>query len=913
MFNLIFSAIFCLFAGLFILFGALKGRKYKWQLSLARVIVVLLSAVLSAVLATTLSNLVIKLVLNMAIENGWLLEVGKILAELPSGVGVATALASMIIAPVLFVPLFLIIKPILNIFAKLIVLAFSKIGSGKSKKKADTAVETTETKTEAEAVETEAIAAEADEAAVESDIVADVEAAETEAVAEAAVEPEVAQKVEEPKPDKVKAEPERDENGRKIVHRKHYKKRYEPLVAHYFNPLGAAVGALCSLLVLCVLLVPIVGAIDVVNDIVPLFADTIIGESEEQQDPAELDTVNEIAIIAFDVIDGLDNNVGAVTIKYSGGKLLYATMTTSIINGEIANLTKEGAFLASVAEAAVVIIDEDRTAEERAEVVREISPAFDKSVVTRTILAEFCSTAGETWNNGEAFYGVERPEFGGDFEAIISSLIDVFATANAQNIKKDIHAITEAVAVLFESGAADDLQNDPMAILGNEETTSELFAAFLSDDRLDPMVDGFADFGVNILLDTILTPNTREELYESFVNDFVNVNGEDEATLVVAYSEVLDDYGIRLDAETVNNAAAKKLAGDNMADWIFMHVAKNKEEFVAKTELVSSDMITAGITPITNREHEADALAHAFAVVYSMTGDLKGDSFNTKNMIGKFGPALDSFAMTETIGANKTGLVLTAVLQSNTVHDQLGMSVIEATDTANSIVENSNKKDYASVMQSLTGIIEVLEAASDKGTSTKEAVDKMLDNLTPEAANVMQTMATPNVVKNYGVPEKNAEPVANMISNTFGNLQDVPAEEYDKESAAVADMMNVMMAMGSNSSGSTFGDESSDTQLSADEYVTNIMDSKAMSKTVVDTVYGEGDEPKLDPMNSGRNLGSNERAELLESLNSKWAASPKDEATKRQIVAIAAMMNMNVTVDENGVNEVVNADEGLEG
>ena len=114
------------------------------------------------------------------------------------------------------------------------------------------------------------------------------------------------------------------------------------------------------------------------------------------------------------------------------------------------------------------------------------------------------------------------------------------------------------------------------------------------------------------------------------------------------------------------------------------------------------------------------------------------------------------------------------------------------------------------------------------------------------------------------------------------------------------------MAMGSNSSGSTFGGAESDTQLSADEYVTNIMDSTAMSKTVVDTVYGEGDEPNVDPMNSGRDLASSEKEELLESLNNKWDASPKDEATKRQIVAIAAMMNMAVEVTEDGVTEVAN-------
>ena len=848
LFILIFSAIFCFFAGLFMLFGALKGRKYKWHLSLARIIVALISAVAAAMLATFLSNLVIRLVLNLAITNGWFLEVGNILAELPTGVGVATALASMLVSPILFIPLFFIIKPILNIFGKLISRLIARASDGKTKKSDD---------------------------------------------AKAAGEGQ--------------KEPKKDENGRKIVKRKHYKKRNEALIAHYFNPLGAALGALCSLLVFCIALVPIVGAIDVVNDIVPLFSDTLMEEASEAEGATENAAMLDIAGTALAALNGLDNNVGALTIKYTGGKLLYGAMTTSVINGEMANLNKEGALLASVAEAAVIVLDEEEAPEEKAAAVRAVSPAFDRSVVTRTLISEFCTAAGETWDAGESFHGVARPQLGGDFEAITSAAIDVFATADSQNIKKDVHAITEAVAVLFESGAVGDLQSDPMSILGNEETTSALFAAFLENERLDPMVDGFADFGVNILLDTILTPNTREELYAEFVNGFTSVNGEDAEALTKAYSDIFDDYGIRLDAETVAYAAECKLKGEDMNNWLFMHVAKNKEEFVAKTELVSSDMITGGVTPITNRDHEADALAHAFAVVYGMTSDLKGDSFNTKNMIGKFGPALDSFTMTETIGAEKTGLVLKAVLQSKTVHDQLGMSVIDATNTANSIIENSGKKDYATIMESLTGIIEVLEAASDKGTSTKEAVDKMLDNLTPEAANVMQTMATPNVVKNYGVPENNAEPVANMISDTFGNLQDVPAEEYDKEAAAVADMMNVMMAMGSGGSSSTFGGEESDTQLSADEYVSNVMDSKAMSKTLVDTVYGEGDEPKVDPMGSNRNLSEGERAELLESLNSKWAASPKDEATKRQIVAIAAMMNMVVEVTDAGVTEVVPA------
>lgn len=820
MFNLIFSAVFCFFAALFILFGALSGKRYKWQYSLARIIVVVISAVVSAVLAALISNLAINLTANLILSSGVLQEVGNILADLPTGVQLISAVLSMIVAPILFIPLFFIVKAIFNIFGKLIVRLIVKIGAGKADKK-----------------------------------------------------------------------------ERKIVNRK-VKKRNRSLAAEYFNPLGAALGGLCAFMIFCVVLIPVVGVVDFVGGVVDVAVDAIPEEEEE---------IVAIADIVEDVVDGADNNVGAITIKYTGGKALYGVMTAAVINGEFANFNKESALISSVADAAGTLFDETASAEAKGASIRGISPAFNKSVIVRTLVSEFCTAAGEDWKAGNSFHGIPRPEIGGDFAAITSAMIDVFATADTENIKEDLETITDALAVIVENGAADELQDNPMALLEDEQLTSDLFAAFLENERLDPMVDGVADFGVNMLLDTIETPSTRAELYESFVNGFCSVQAVDEAALRVAYSKIFDDYGIRVDAETLDYAVECRLAGNNMNDWLFANVAKNQDEFVARTEIVSADMITAGVSSITNREHEADALAHAFAVVYGMTSDLKGGSFNTKNMIGTFGPALDSFTMTETIGANKTGLVLVAVLQSKSVHSQLGMSVMEATDTANSIVENSGKKSYASVMQSLMGVIEVLEAASDKTANTKAAVDKMLENLTPEAANVMQTMSTPSVVQNYGVPEANAEPVANMISDTFGNLQDVPAEEYEKESAAVADMMNVMMSMGSGGSNGTFGGEDTDTQLTADEYVTNIMESKAMSKTVVDTVYGEGDEPKVDPMGSNRNLSEGERAELLESLNSKWNASPKDEATRRQIVAIAAMMNMVVEVTDAGVTEVVSA------
>ena len=64
----IVSMVFLVAVGLAGLIGALRGRKYKWEYSLARIIGVILSAVISAILAAVIANLVFSSVANMLLK-----------------------------------------------------------------------------------------------------------------------------------------------------------------------------------------------------------------------------------------------------------------------------------------------------------------------------------------------------------------------------------------------------------------------------------------------------------------------------------------------------------------------------------------------------------------------------------------------------------------------------------------------------------------------------------------------------------------------------------------------------------------------------------------------------------------------------------------------------------------------------
>ena len=819
-FGLISSAIFLFGVGLAVLIGIMRGRKYKWEYSLARIIGVVVSAILSALLATVLANLLIDALVNSML-NGNMQEslggeLGAMLQEIPSGISAITAFGAMLVAPVLFIPLFIIVKIIVNIIVKLVMRSIFNVTD---------------------------------------------------------------------KPDN-----QAPDSKKKFVQRKRYKEKDEHLVCHHANYIGAALGAVCSVLVLCVFLVPLVGALDVVDGIYPV----VVSSTQDDDENSTLDIVNE-------AVDGVCNNAATFTVKLVGGKYLYGLMTTTAIDGEMANINKEADFIAAVADTVVTVSDKNIENSAKAKAISSLSPAFDKTVLVRVVVTDVCSAAGTDWNEGRAFHGINKPSFGKDLASITDAIIKVLATSNKDNVKSDFKAITEAVAVVVEDGLAGDVANNPMAIISKEETTTKLFAAFLQDERFDPVIDGIADFGVGILLNSVKTPEHKKDNYQKFLSDFLTVNATEENELVAAYSRVFANYAIRVEPSIAQKAAYANLSGADMNGWLGHYVIADRDDFAAKTEIVSKEMITVGGAVITDREHEAAALSHAFAVVYGMTSDIKGNSFEAKKMLATMGPALDSFALTETIGKEKTALILETILQSELVHNQLGFTTLEATDSAISIAQNAGNKSYESIMKSLSGVVEMLEAASDKTKNTKQAVDKMLQDLTPEAASVMEIMATPSVMQNYGVPERSADASATMISTTFGNLKDVPPEEYEKESAAVANMMNVMISVTDNTSTSVFGGADSATQMTEEEYVNNIMESSAMSKSVVETVYGNGDEPKNDPLNSGRKLSEGEKNNLVASLDAKWQASEKDETTKREIISIAAIMNLPITVTDAAV------------
>ena len=729
MFFLIFSLVFLFFALIAFLIGALKGRKYVWQLSVSRIIVVIISAALTALICSGLANLTASLVAPLIGSIPGLSDLGglELGIDLPLA-NMITVLAVMLLMPLLFVPIFWIVRPIIKLFLKLMTKGLVKITS-RPKKTAD-------------------------------------ESAEEDS--------------EQPK-------------------KRRRPRKYDEFRLSKYSWVGALCGGLCGFMTLCVMAMPVVGTASKINEVAaPAF------------EHIELEgTTKQVA----EIIDASANNAGAVAVKLMGGGLLYDASSSVEIDG----------------------------------------------------------TTSDT-------------------------------------VTEDLTTVAEIVAVAVQYDVANSVTSDPMALLSNEPCMTEFLALILENPRLNPLIDSVSDMALSTLMDSIGVPAHKAPLYDAFLYDMQNPQGASLEMLTKSYTDIFDHYGLRVAKELPAQAAEAKLSGADMTLWTATNVVADLDAFCAKSELVVIDDIVNENNEIKDPKHEAAALAHAFATLTSLVdGDI--DMSDTKSVMNKLGPALDSLAATETIGAVKTEHILMGMLQSDQVHGSIGLSVLGATDTAVSIYEGTQTSNYASMLTSLGKAVDVVQAAADSSKDTNESVKELLNDLTPETSKVLQTVTTPEVVVNHGVPEKSAEPVSDMLSSTFENLSNAKEEgmtdeEYEKESKAVSNMMDILMSSTEKEGDTVFG-ENSVTGITAEEYINNIMESKVMSETLVDKVYGDGDEPTIDPLNSERGLAEEEKADLVDALNNKWLASDKSDETKKEITALASVLNVTVSVTDEGVSEVV--------
>ena len=888
MFKLIFSGAFLIFALMAALFGFLRSMRTKWQLSAVRIATTIISCIFAVFISCTISwhssALLIPIIKNN-LPSQYYDDIQTILSSTAVSESIQ-AIVSMIVAPVLFLLIFSILKPIVSLANKPCAKLILKL------------TENTEDKTTVDTNEE----SQKNEDAHQSDFIYslnnDYAYGYENQFANLPVENTDGQVTEcEPKKEK------------KIT----FKNKK-------ITAASSLVGALSGFILFYITSIPFICSTSMVATTIPSAIPSI--------DQEYISVVTELA-------DAAKSNAGTVAMKLLGGEMVYNRLTTYKVNGHNASLANEVKFISTVSNAVINLSTSDSdTYDGKAvkQITDNIGNSFSKTTIIPSILPEVIAAANTKWDAGEEFLGIEKITSDGYLAPIYDTILEILSSETYDTIKTDICTILDIIGIIGEKNSVTTLANDPMILLADKETNTNIFKILYANERFYPIIPTIAECGIELISSSLNIRQNAQESYIDLIDEIMmsarNFDGNHEE-LAELICQALKTHGIDTEIDSclplANKLIRQNVNGTLTSDSVLLTLSETEikiieadqdaetavrltlETYTKKTQLIFADNIQLNREPPSDIQAESTLLANAISTASTLASKLQNSDLSERSLIIDLGSLLDCFDRTNMFGSNISGDLLICMLQSEKALEALDMDLISITHLAKEICNASQNDSYTLLLKNLVTTIDIIDLAT-KNEDITQNVEELIENLTPSTADTIKEIANPDIIQSYGVPAESAKKTSELVNDIFSGLSDakqnntLTEDQYSTESKAVSDMINIAMnAAKQDTSSGLFGEQSA-TGITAAEYIDRITDSQVISQTLMNTVYDQQGNMTLDPLQSSIYLTNNEKTELVNAMNAHLAdtGDADKEDIQKMLIAAAAIINVDVILNADG-------------
>lgn len=318
------------------------------------------------------------------------------------------------------------------------------------------------------------------------------------------------------------------------------------------------------------------------------------------------------------------------------------------------------------------------------------------------------------------------------------------------------------------------------------------------------------------------------------------------------------------------------------------------------------DLLCIGGLSPENAEQEAAFFQKIVNEAAKIATLIQNDA-ETEEILEAVGGLMDAMSVSEIVGGENATRMMTAILQSDSVTGTTGFTPKEAEELSRSIQESAKEEggSYTGTMKTVSKAVSVVKAVNDDHMTDAERearVIELMENLTPASASALEKMSTVNMMKAFGVPEKNAPGSADMAGSLFLHLADY-AKDHD-DYAAEAGAVNLLFHMALSCKETTYDYAFSDpdtgrvgrTGKTAYVFVQTMVESTVVSATMNDVVYRDG-VAMQDPLGLENSFNQADRAELIDAIRQYASAHPTEEV-KHRLSCVAALTNLTSVSDQ---------------
>ena len=482
---------------------------------------------------------------------------------------------------------------------------------------------------------------------------------------------------------------------------------------------------------------------------------------------------------------------------------------------------------------------------------------------------------------------------------INGEVIDLFAISMAadliDNTEKD-EITSDDVQAFFEVYALNtatetSVENDSRELA--EEKSADVYAGTVYEGKTDTEL---RESGAAVLANA---QKLLSNIDDTATDDF---STQANALLKDAYGAILDEESEAWKALESVQITQKPSAAALDATASLKSAEDLKTKKVTLEDLLVDTEQAASAINANTVQKEAEAIASMFSSVNTLQKEMKHDSKLDLNEVAEtMGNILDSLKQTESVGADKTANLFTAVLQSETVRESADMDMNTATQMAQKATEGD--VDYTQTMTAVSKGMDVVTKLGKGETVSDDEMVELIQNINPQSAGAIEVYATPETMQKY-VSAKYAVTSSELVSSTFhymGTTNTMTEEQYQKEAKALNQVLSLALTAKENSAHKhLFTKEGQVGALpgTAAETVETFMSSQALGYGLRTTMLDENGnvkEGKQDAFDLGAKLPANstDRADCEAAIAAYYAEHGEEENCKDTLMALAALLGVD--------------------
>ena len=558
-------------------------------------------------------------------------------------------------------------------------------------------------------------------------------------------------------------------------------------------------------------------------------------EVVKENEPIDLSELKPILNLVIDYTSVSKDSPVLSTISSFGGKKIFNSLTTVKTAGSEICLEKELNGLIDLGDVALKFVNTppEEYGETQAEAIERANEILSSSDYLPELVSRAISfTAGELYA-GRDLFGLEKPNLGEEFNPALDRVLRVLKSTDAEDLKKDIGTVAGIASGALESGIIENVTSeeiDIFAIVENTELFETIFVELYKNSRTRNLIP-------------YVTSYITEYIYALY-DDINNVSTEVPSFDYTHY----DEERMYIEASYITNTIAEIKSFIDTID-------------TSDDELDPKQIITEGDFAALGRglENMRDSIFtdRIFSiVVYAVLHSELADKL-----------AIVDEQLVESVNDKNTDLVAMLVSRQNIM--KLAISIQE--------MENREQ--------------------------TNLLIDSVIESLLSEDTSALTAIVSKDNLEIMGMNSQQAESIESIVGSMVHGASGFEFESEEEKQEEIKKTEEIIFAIGNTvldedrehhhmfEQGDGIG---STTEMTAQDFVDNIVDSKLTSSMVQSATTDQNGEAIDNPYNLQGVISQDDMAEIENALNNSYAQEDATEDEKKTLEALASIFGVKL-------------------